>query len=589
MSLKKAGYKALCHLLYYSGALSVIRELNKGKVRVLTYHRVDEPGKDFMSKNLSNICVPRPVFERQLAFLRRHYSVIPMGQFVGAFEGKALLPSRSLVITLDDGNKDNYVNAFPALQKAGVPATFFVVTDAARGILPDYYAYYFLLDKLGEERMLAGLNKALGRGYQELGDAKWAFRALPGAGRKAVLAALAREGKAPLPKDLGAAHFMDWREIRQLHEAGYDIQPHSASHAWLARMPAEELRSEIRESKAAIEKNLGKTCGWLAYPFGEENSFNLDVIEELESAGFKAAFLAVDGLNTLDSDRFTLRRCNAVPESMAEFACSVEGLRQPLGKALKAVFGVDRTLFGSFLMPQALRRARWLKDRLRGERGLFLDFGSGRVQAIAGHPKMRFAGFDSSWKGCGQARARNPLMVQARAERAPFKDQAFDGLVSSEVLEYVADDGKAVKEMNRVLKTGARLYITGPHADAIKGSLKPWVAEMNRIHADPRFGRALRPGYSRETLKKLFSERGFRLLSCEDDVKGVGRFLVLLFYHLKFLEEFGGKAPRWLVKPARILFVRALFFLGPLFAVPSFSDSRGLALRAEFIKERDAK
>src|SRR3989338_7399185 len=324
MSLKLKAYKALCYLLYYSGALALIRARNKRKVHLLTYHRIDKPGKDFGSKHLENICVPKELFEKQLKYLRRHYSVIPFWQYLKACEGKSLLPSYPAILTFDDGAKDNYLNALPVLMQAGVPATFFVVSDAARGVLPDYCAYYFLWDKLDTERMLQAVNKSLGRSYQEMEDARKAFLALPKAGRKRVLLEIGNKQDIRYPKDLCAAYFMDWHEIQELHRQGYDVQPHSAGQAWLARMPPEEMRAEIRESKAAIEPTLDKSCEWFAYPFGWANSFNLDVIEELERRGFKAAFLALDGLNDLQADRFTLHRINAVPNRLPEFAREVE-------------------------------------------------------------------------------------------------------------------------------------------------------------------------------------------------------------------------------------------------------------------------
>ena len=142
--------------------------------------------------------------------------------------------------------------------------------------------------------------------------------------------------------------------------------------------------------------------------------------------------------------------------------------------------------------------------------------------------------------------------------------------------------------MNYALKTGARLYITMPHAEAEQGFLGAWAREMNEVLMDKRFGLALRKGYTREGLQALFEQNGFRLLKSGEDVRGIGRFFTLLFYHLKHLEEFGG-APKLLVKPLRMLYVRLLYLLGWLFTLDGLSKGPGLTLFAEFIKERDVK
>ena len=345
MSLKLMVYRRLCSIIYYSGLLSVFKALNRRKVRVLTYHRIDEVDADFVARNILNIAVPRPLFERQLDYLRKRYDVIPMARFVAALEGKAAWPENAVVLTLDDGTKDNYRNAFPALKERGLPATFFVVTNAAGGELPDYYTYYFVFDRLGAEKMLAALNQALGKEHREMFEARLEFLSLGKARRQEILAGLCREHGLKLPGGLCGKHFMDWNELSVLHKSGLDVEPHSASHALLSRVPAEEARTEIRVSKAAIERRLGKKCGVLAYPFGWERSWSPAIVGMLGDAGFQAAFLAVDGLNDENSGRFTLKRCNAVPNSLPEFACEVEGLRAEMNKIVKALLFFRVTLY----------------------------------------------------------------------------------------------------------------------------------------------------------------------------------------------------------------------------------------------------
>lgn len=92
-------------------------------VPVLCYHR-------FGSGNSKMIVSPER-FEAQLAWLaREHYKVLRLGELQAFLEGRAALPARSVLITVDDGYDSFHRHAFPLLRKYGMPATLFVVSDS---------------------------------------------------------------------------------------------------------------------------------------------------------------------------------------------------------------------------------------------------------------------------------------------------------------------------------------------------------------------------------------------------------------------------------------------------------------------------
>ena len=55
-------------------------------------------------------------------------------------------------------------------------------------------------------------------------------------------------------------------------------------------------------------------------------------------------------------------------------------------------------------------------------------------------------------------------LVQGDGEALPFADGSFDRVLMSEVLEHVPDDGAALREAHRVLRSGGILAISVPHA-----------------------------------------------------------------------------------------------------------------------------
>ncbi|HEX2240944.1 MAG TPA: class I SAM-dependent methyltransferase [Actinomycetota bacterium] len=58
------------------------------------------------------------------------------------------------------------------------------------------------------------------------------------------------------------------------------------------------------------------------------------------------------------------------------------------------------------------------------------------------------------------------LAATARADvlRLPFPEATFDCVIASEILEHIASDGDAIKEIARVLKPGGRVAVTVPRA-----------------------------------------------------------------------------------------------------------------------------
>jgi SAM-dependent methyltransferase len=62
-----------------------------------------------------------------------------------------------------------------------------------------------------------------------------------------------------------------------------------------------------------------------------------------------------------------------------------------------------------------------------------------------------------------QAHATVPQVVNAAGEHLPFPNNSFDLVLSHEVLEHVADDAAALREMVRVLRPGGRIVLFVPN------------------------------------------------------------------------------------------------------------------------------
>ncbi len=72
-------------------------------------------------------------------------------------------------------------------------------------------------------------------------------------------------------------------------------------------------------------------------------------------------------------------------------------------------------------------------------------------------------GLEYDFERASQAAQQSPRIINAAGEYLPYPDGRFDLVLSHEVLEHVADDVLAVREMLRVLKPGGRIVIFVPN------------------------------------------------------------------------------------------------------------------------------
>lgn len=94
-------------------------------VPVLMYHKINSY---YQEASLYRILPDE--FDWQMQYLKEHgYHTVDLGAVLDHFQKGQSLPAKPIVITFDDGFRDNYLYAYPILQKYGFTATIFVVTN----------------------------------------------------------------------------------------------------------------------------------------------------------------------------------------------------------------------------------------------------------------------------------------------------------------------------------------------------------------------------------------------------------------------------------------------------------------------------
>ncbi|HET6171075.1 MAG TPA: polysaccharide deacetylase family protein [Gaiellales bacterium] len=153
----------------------------------------------------------------------------------------------AIALTFDDGYRDVLQHGLPVLREHGFPSTVFVVPGAIAG------------------------------------DAAFSWYA-PGS----------------MPPLAG------WDELREEERAGLvRFEPHTVTHPVLTATSAEDARSEIAESKAAVEKELGRPARIFCYPGGYYSPREVELVRE---CGYRAAVTCEFGANSAPFAHNELRR-----------------------------------------------------------------------------------------------------------------------------------------------------------------------------------------------------------------------------------------------------------------------------------------
>jgi peptidoglycan/xylan/chitin deacetylase (PgdA/CDA1 family) len=191
------------------------------------------PDKDFWTTTA-------PSFDRQMAYLHeRGFRTIELEHLVAWQEGRQTIPERSVVITIDDGDRSVVEHAVPVLRKYGYRATLFLITGLA-----------------GE------------RSWNDLDLVDWE-----------TLRALESEGVLRVESHTHGMHSKVRSGAGQVPR--FLVECHGESGAPTLDSP---LGHDLRRSREAIARELGRESRFLAWPFG----FGSAAVDSLaRAAGFE--------------------------------------------------------------------------------------------------------------------------------------------------------------------------------------------------------------------------------------------------------------------------------------------------------------
>lgn len=247
------------------------------RIPILLYHRVGKP--ENVNDNMDPV-----EFERQMSYLfNEGYNTIDLDEYLLFLKGLKALPNKPIIITFDDGAKNNYEVVFPILKRYGFKATIFVNTAYIGKKLwhsKEKRKFYFSL----EEALRDGLNP----------DNLWTFE------------------------------YLSWEQIKEMSKDNISFGAHTHTHPVLTKVSRKRLIDELRDSKFILEQKLGKAVDYFSYPWG---TFNKEVMVFVKKAGFKLA-LAVN-LNGKKPTLYSLERI------LVRTKCNIEDFKRVLNGRIK--------------------------------------------------------------------------------------------------------------------------------------------------------------------------------------------------------------------------------------------------------------
>jgi ubiquinone/menaquinone biosynthesis C-methylase UbiE len=111
-----------------------------------------------------------------------------------------------------------------------------------------------------------------------------------------------------------------------------------------------------------------------------------------------------------------------------------------------------------------LLRKRAVEKVMRNERkGFVLEIGSGISPVLTSWNEVVYSDLSfSALRTLQQLHGKGHYVV-ADGMNLPFKADAFSHIISSEVMEHISDDRKALREIAGVTKQGGSIVVTFPH------------------------------------------------------------------------------------------------------------------------------
>lgn len=314
----------------------------KGKAAILVYHRIlteKELRQDFVQPGMY---VRNDVFEMQMLFLKKHFEILSFHELLTLWKGKKWDKSkRYCVITFDDGWRDNYLYAFPILQKHSIPATIFLPTaliGTSKHFWPDMLSnlllHYYSADVPEEKKKaIASLwhkypwtDHINNKNVEDKIDFVIEYcKELSNEKIDEMIGEMTAILGLPIEHERA---LLTWDEVKEMSNKGISFGSHSCTHKILTKCPKKVVQEEIQDSSIHLQEEGINYMPVFCYPNGD---YNQEIARQVKAAGYLAAVSTHFGLEDGSSHHnYGLKRIgihNDISSTVPLFAYRLSGIR----------------------------------------------------------------------------------------------------------------------------------------------------------------------------------------------------------------------------------------------------------------------
>jgi len=298
-----------------SKILNVLDIFRGNDLIILNYHRVYE-GELRTSFDEALFGLSIDSFHQQMLWLKEKRAVfLSEDEIIYYQQRKKKIPKRSVLITFDDGYKDNFTLVYPVLCSLQIPAIYFIPVGSIMDRTLGWWDIISFFIKKTMEKTISVKGSELS--LQSSGEKKKAIFHLLQLMKtelysqtQDLLEVLSAECGVEFPSyDEQDAELMNWKDIKETLSNGIAIGSHTVSHRVLATLDEGEQFEELRSSKRLLEDMLPGNIRSFSYPVGDYTAFSEKTKELTRRAGYDIAFSFKTGVNyQYITDPFDIRR-----------------------------------------------------------------------------------------------------------------------------------------------------------------------------------------------------------------------------------------------------------------------------------------
>jgi peptidoglycan/xylan/chitin deacetylase (PgdA/CDA1 family) len=261
---------------------------------------------------------PADIFESQMKYLKENFTVISLKKALEIASDSHGKFKNEVVLTFDDGLRNNYTIAYPILVRLGLPATFFVcpgLIESQKWQWPYEVEQRLLSCKESDLEIICRQCNIDKREFESANDSSIVeslikhMKTIETENRKKmekVILSMTQHFKpTSLQNDLFS--IMNWDELCSLSPELITIGSHTVNHPILTKLTHEEMRHEIQESRKWLERRLKRPMEYFCYPNGDYDESTLSVV----AANYKAAVTTRQGFFETGDDVYQINRIPA--------------------------------------------------------------------------------------------------------------------------------------------------------------------------------------------------------------------------------------------------------------------------------------